>query len=75
MTKLPVLSGRKLIKILTKHGFKKVGQKGSHVRLKKKNKGDVRITTVPLHKEVSKFVLTTILRQTGLTRKQLLELR
>ena len=31
MPKLPVLSGEDLIRALTKGGFKKVRQKGSHV--------------------------------------------
>lgn len=35
MPKLPVLSGRKLIKLLKKVGFDEVRQKGSHVILVK----------------------------------------
>jgi len=36
MSKLPVLSGREVIKALRKAGFTVVGQKGSHIRVKRK---------------------------------------
>jgi predicted RNA binding protein YcfA (HicA-like mRNA interferase family) len=36
MAKLPPLSGRQVVKALSKAGFEVVGRKGSHVRLKKK---------------------------------------
>lgn len=47
MSKLPIISSEKLVKILQKLGFNIVRQKGSHVFLKNK---DGRITIVPLHK-------------------------
>ena len=37
---LPVISGRKVIKALTKAGFTVEGRKGSHVKLKKKEAGE-----------------------------------
>lgn len=37
MAKLPVLSGKELIKILQKIGFEVVRQKGSHVSLRKEH--------------------------------------
>ena len=47
MGKLPRLTGKQLIKLLEKLGFKVVRQKGSHVRLKDSSG---RVTTVPVHK-------------------------
>ena len=47
MSKLPILTGLELIKILEKVGFKNVRQKGSHVFLKHQ---DNRITIIPVHK-------------------------
>ncbi len=41
MNKLPVISGKELIKILEQNGFKIVGQKGSHIWLKKITSGDI----------------------------------
>lgn len=70
MAKLPVLSGRELIEILTKAGFQVVRQKGSHVSLQKANHQ----TVVPLHDELAKGTLLGILKQCGLTRDDLIRL-
>ena len=69
--KLPRLSGRKLIKILSKQGFETVRQKGSHVFLRHSNG---KTTVVPNHKEIDKGTLLEIIRQAGLTRNEFLEL-
>jgi len=45
MSRLPILTGLELIKILEKVGFKAVRQKGSHVLLKHKNN---RTTIIPV---------------------------
>ena len=50
MPKLPVLSGVELIKLLSKAGFSVEGQKGSHVKLKKRLGARVVVTIVPLHR-------------------------
>jgi predicted RNA binding protein YcfA (HicA-like mRNA interferase family) len=70
MAKLPVLSGKELIKALEQDGFQIVRQKGSHVSL---HKGDFR-TVVPLHSDLSKGTLLGILKQCGLTKEKLIEL-
>ncbi len=70
MPRLPVLSGKGLIKTLQKAGFHKVRQKGSHVSLQK---GEFK-TVVPLHDELSRGTLLAILKQCGLTRDELLNL-
>lgn len=67
MPRLPVLSGRELIKLLGKEGFVVVRQKGSHVSLQK---GEFR-TVVPLHDELAKGTLLGILKQCGMTREDL----
>jgi predicted RNA binding protein YcfA (HicA-like mRNA interferase family) len=61
--KLPVLSGERLIKILIKHGFNPMRQSGSHVVLQK---GD-RVFSVPLHEELKRGTLRSILNQAGLS--------
>jgi len=71
---LPVISGRKVIKALTKAGFTVEGRKGSHVKLKKKEAGKVLIVIVPDHSEVARGTLKSILRQAGITREEFLEL-
>lgn len=52
MARLPVLSGREIIKVLSKHGFAIVGRKGSHVRMKKIIPGKVFVAIVPDHGDV-----------------------
>jgi len=74
MRKLPVVSGRKIIKALEKKNFSVVSQKGSHVRLKKIGAGRVFIVIVPMHAELAKGTLKSILRQANITLDELLEL-
>ena len=45
MSRLPIFSGRKVIRALEQIGFEVVRQKGSHVRLKHE---DGRVVTVPV---------------------------
>ena len=71
MPKLPPISGPKVIKALDKAGFQIVGRKGSHVRLKKKTLDKIYIVVVPLHPELKKGTLKSILRQAGLTNEEL----
>ena len=70
MVKLPVISGKELIKILENLSFQIVHQKGSHKYLQK---GKYK-TCVPLHKELAKGTLLAILKQCGLTREDLINL-
>ena len=63
MHKLPIISGMTAIETFEKMGFKKVRQRGSHVVLRKDNKGCV----IPLHKELAIGTLKDILRQAGVS--------
>ncbi len=74
MTKLPVVSGYEVIQALQKIGFEMVGQKGSHVRLKKKNSRETKIVIVPIHDELTPGTLLSAIRQSGLTKDQFIEL-
>ncbi|HHT9117632.1 MAG TPA: type II toxin-antitoxin system HicA family toxin [Candidatus Hypogeohydataceae bacterium YC38] len=75
MQKLPVLSGKEVIKLLKRVGFSPTRQRGSHVILVKHDphKGK-RAVVVPDHKEVDKGTLLEIIRQAGLTREEFLKL-
>ena len=66
MSKLPVISARELLKILSKIGYSVDHQTGSHVILRHKNYPHRRIT-VPNHKEIACGTLRSIIRQSGLT--------
>lgn len=67
MPKLPILSGREIIKILNKFGFSEIRQKGSHVILKKYAESKEIGCVVPLHKEVAIGTLRGILKQANIT--------
>ena len=74
MSKLPVVSGREVIRILTKIGFEIVGRKGSHIRLKRRRNKELLIVVVPMHRELARGTLRSILRQVNLTPEDLLRL-
>jgi len=69
MPKLPILSGRDIIRALEQLGFEQVRQRGSHVVMRRGTHG----TVVPLHAEVKTGTLAGILRQAELTQKDFLE--
>jgi len=68
MTKLPIFSGRAIIKILEKIGYRQIRQRGSHIRLICPGKKSV---TVPDYKIVSSGLLRKIIRDIEISRKEL----
>jgi predicted RNA binding protein YcfA (HicA-like mRNA interferase family) len=66
--KLRILSGREACRIMARHGFEQVRQKGSHLIMQKKE-GNTTITVpVPDHDELRMGTLLGIIRQSGLPR-------
>lgn len=57
----PILPPSKIIKILNEFGFIKTSQKGSHVKLK--NYYSNKVCIVPMHKEVARGTLKSVLEQ------------
>ena len=74
MSRLPVISGREIVRVLTKIGFAIVGRKGSHVRLKRRRAEEVLIVIVPMHRELARGTLRSILKQANLSAEDLLRL-
>ncbi|MBA7524014.1 hypothetical protein ES705_16151 [subsurface metagenome] len=74
MPKLPVISGKELVRALKKAGFVEVRHKGSHVSLQKVTAEKTFKTVVPLHRELAKGTLLDILHQTWLNKNELIEL-
>ena len=68
MPKLRVLSGRDVCKILAKHGFEKVRQKGSHIIMQKQVGNSTITIPVPDHSELKTGTLLGIVRQSELPR-------
>ncbi|MBU3965290.1 type II toxin-antitoxin system HicA family toxin [Patescibacteria group bacterium] len=71
MSRLPILSGREIIKALNKLGYREVRQRGSHIRLSCPNHKSI---TVPDYKEVSRGLLRKILRDIELSTEEFLKL-
>ena len=74
MSKLVLISGKQMCKVVEKLGFKKIYQKGSHVRYKHP---DGRVTVVPIHgnEDLGKGLLREILNQIKLDREEYDQLR
>jgi predicted RNA binding protein YcfA (HicA-like mRNA interferase family) len=68
---IPVISGRKAIKILVKLGFVVVRQKGSHVFLQRGHD----TVTIPLHDPLKKGTLNSILKQADVSLEDFLNER
>jgi len=71
--KLPVVSGIKVVKALTKVGYELDHQTGSHMILRKREPPHLRIT-VPNHKEIAKGTLRSIIREAGLSVEEFVRL-
>ena len=73
MSKLPVLTGEKLVAALIKAGFQSIRQRGSHVYLKHP---DGRSTVVPIHKgqTIGRGLLSSILRDANFDREDISKL-
>lgn len=72
MPKLPVVSGKDLIKAFQQIGFIVVSQKGSHIKMRHT---DGRIVTVPNHKTIKKGTLKKgILNPLSISVEQLIKL-
>jgi len=71
MDNLSILSGREIVKVLQKIGYREVRQRGSHIRLSCLNKKSI---TIPDHKTINRGLLRKILRDTELSREEFGEL-
>ena len=70
MTRLPIVSGKEVVKALERAGYFIRRQRGSHVRMYHASKPPV---TVPLAKMVKKGTLGKILRDADLEPKEFAE--
>lgn len=65
--KLPVVSGRKVVRALERIGYRVVRQRGSHIRLRDESDPNHLPITVPDHKTVKPGLLRKILHDADLT--------
>ena len=73
MPKLPVISGIEAVKALSKIGYEVDHQTGSHIILRQREYPHRRLT-VPNHREISKGTLRGLIKQSGLTVEEFIEL-
>jgi len=71
VTRLAGFPGRKAVRAFQRAGFTAGRPEGSHVTLKKPGYPTL---VIPLHREVSPFLLRSQVKRAGLTEKQFLEL-
>lgn len=69
---LPVLSGGEVSKVFEKASWEYVRQRGSHMVMVKE--GHIATLSVPNHKTVAKGTLRSLIRASGLTVNQFVEL-
>ena len=65
MPHLPVLSGRRVVRVFGKLGWQIARQRGSHIILAKD--GELATLSVPDHREVARGTLRSLIRDAGLT--------
>lgn len=73
MPRLRPLSAREVCRILEKHGFVIVRQKGSHLILRKEVQGRGITVPVPNHSEVARGTLKSIIDQSEIPRSEFLK--
>ncbi len=71
MKRLAGISGRRAVRAFERAGFVPGKPEGSHVTLKKPG---FPIIVIPLHREVSPFLLRSQIKRAGLTEDQFLDL-
>ncbi len=71
MTKLPRTSGKEVLKALNKLGYYVRDQKGSHVHLRHPTSIPL---TVPMHLEIDRGTLKAIIKATGLSVEEFVDL-
>ena len=69
MSKIKVLSGPGVCRILAEHGFVNVRQRGSHAVMQKRLPGTTITVPVPNHRELDRGTLRSIIRQSQLDRE------
>ena len=71
MPKLANISGRKAVKAFVKAGYIHSHTSGDHAILQKK---DAPTLSMPLHKEVARFLLKSQIKRAGLTEEKFIHL-
>ena len=68
--RLPRISGDEATRALERAGFRRVSQRGSHLKFRT---DDGRVVIIPLHRELATGTLRSIIRQSAMTVDEFLE--
>jgi predicted RNA binding protein YcfA (HicA-like mRNA interferase family) len=71
MPELPILSGRRVVKVFQAFGWTVARQRGSHIIMTKN--GEIASLSIPDHREVAKGTLRSLIRSAKLTVDQFVE--
>lgn len=69
-SKYPILPPGQIISVLHEFGFQKVSQKGSHAKYR--NKFNNKVCIIPMHKEIARGTLKSILEQADINIEEFL---
>jgi len=67
---MKTFSGKDVCKVLEKHGFELIRQRGSHMIMQKKIAKSTITVPVPDHKELRAGTLRSIIRQSGVLKQE-----
>ncbi len=74
MTKVPSLDYKEVLAAFQRAGFIEVRQRGSHIRIEKETpEGTIKLT-IPAHKPIKRSTLSRIIKDSGLTLEEFMEL-
>ena len=71
MPKLTDISGRDAVKAFVRSGYTHIHTSGDHAILQKQNYPTL---SIPLHKEIARFLLKTQIKRAGLTEEKFIKL-
>ncbi len=74
MPPLPVISGDDCIRALERAGFSVARQSGSHITLRRTNPAPTATVVVPKHRVLDRGTLRSIIRMSGLTVQEFIDL-
>lgn len=63
-------SAKEVLKTLSKAGFVKISQEGSHIKLRGIREGKLHTVIVPNHKEIARGTFSSILNQASMTKSE-----
>lgn len=64
-------SAKEVIKRLKRLGFVEISQKGSHIKMRGLQKGELRTAIIPNHKQIAQGTLSSILKQANVSKQEM----